>query len=954
MRSRHRVLIGTIAALAPLAIAHAQNSYYWSISEGCYYNQTANFDSFLSPCWNSSGPTAAPTSGYGPPTAGSDVYLVGAAEFTSFGISSDGAPASMANLVIDDIFPLSFQVSMGLDSLTPITVTGTETVGQDGAGYVFMTGSTHTAANLIVGANAGSDGNIQVHGGALSAGMLTVGSSGYGSMNQDQSYASSSVSVTGSLILGSGAGIFGNYYLSDGILSVGQEVVAQSGSGYVYQSGGNHTVGTVQLAQNAGSQGQFSFVGGTLTVNGDVVGGAGTSLLEIDAPGASFSGNISGITNLSVGSATGSNGVFATGGSQSVAAQVELIGDEGTGTWTQSGGTNSAGTLALGEIAGGNGTYNLSGGSVSADFLQVGVNGIGTFNQYAGTSIIVNNEFDVALFSGSSGTYNLYGGSLSAPLELIGQSAPMAAPAAFVQRGGTNTADSIQLGDLGVYQLFGGQLHVTDNLVGNGELEIGGGSLSAGAAVSVGTLMLDAGSSYETNTELDVSSTALPSVIAGALTVDSVGSFNVYGTAELSGTGGLTNNGTLSIGSPISSAPAQLLVNDNAQLQNNGTLQLTGAGALLVHSGTVTNAASGNMVMTVQSSPQVSVDGSGAFINQGTVSQFSGDVSVTVTDPSLTPTITNQGNWTLNAPATLTVQSGQFINAAGATFNNTGGTVTVAAGGSLVNPGQFFNGGTVHVLAAGQVVSDGVFTNSATVTIDSGASFSGAGTYTQTSGLTKVYGTLSMPTIYNQGGSFGGSGTVNGSALDPSAPPVDFYNDGGTIAPGDPSLLTINGNLHFSSGLLDIKIAGLNNLDQLAVTGLAEFTGGTLELDFIDGFVPHTGDAFYFLLNDDLSALNFSNVTYTGLPTGFQFDLASDGSGLDLETLNDGAAPVPVPASVWMLGLGLTLLGGMAARGRRRPPRLTLPAAAGTAPRFPGTAGFADWMPVAHGSAGNS
>jgi hypothetical protein len=32
VRSRDPVLIGAIAALAPLAIAHAQNSYYWSFA----------------------------------------------------------------------------------------------------------------------------------------------------------------------------------------------------------------------------------------------------------------------------------------------------------------------------------------------------------------------------------------------------------------------------------------------------------------------------------------------------------------------------------------------------------------------------------------------------------------------------------------------------------------------------------------------------------------------------------------------------------------------------------------------------------------------------------------------------------------------------------------------------------------------------------------------------------
>jgi len=897
MRSIRWSLIATIAALAAMTPAHAQSTYYWAVGSGCYITATADYDSFLSPCWNNSGSTAAPISGYGPPTAGSDVYLVSGVASLNLGISSLGAPATLHNLVIDDVL----QGTMGLDAGVPISVTGTETVGLNGSGYLYMTAGAHSATTLVVGANAGSNGNIQVHGGSLSAGTLTVGASGYATMSQDQSNAPSSVSVTGSLILGSGAGIFGNYYLSGGSLNAGQEVLAQSGNGYVFQSGGTHTVGSLRLAQNAGSQGQFSFVGGTLTVNGDVAGGAGTSLLEIDAAGASFNGNISGLTNLEVGSGVGSNGAFAMSGSQSAAAQVELVGNQGTGLWVQTGGTNSAGTLALGENAGGTGIYNLSGGMISADFLQVGVNGTGTLNQYAGSSVSANTELDLGLFSGSSGTYNLHGGTLSAPFELIGQSAPMAAPALFVQSGGTNTAGRMQLGDLGIYQLVGGQLAVNNDLVG-GELEIGGGSLSVGGILSVRTLLLDAGSSYTTSTELDVLSSVQPSVIAGALTVDITGAFNIYGSAGLSGTGSLTNNGTLSIGSAGSSNPAQLAVNDSAQLVNNGYLQLTGAGSILVHGGAFTNAANGNMVMTVQSTPQVSVDGSGSFVNQGMVSQFSGDVGVAVTNPNLTPSITNQGTWTVYAPATLTVQSGLFTNAAGATFNNAGGAV--------------------HVLAAGQVVSDGTFTNSGTVTIDAGASFSGAGTYTQTAGLTKVYGTLSMPTIYNQGGSFGGSGTVNGSLLDPLDVPVNFYNQGGMIAPGDPTRLTIDGNLYFSSGVLDVKIAGVNNLDQLDVTGITDITGGTLELDFMDGFAPQKGDVYEFLLGNNIGPALFASVIVTGLQPGFQYDLTAgtDGS-IDLTAINDGVAAVPLPSSVWLLCSGVLLLLFM---GRRESARVRL------------------------------
>ena len=151
-----------------------------------------------------------------------------------------------------------------------------------------------------------------------------------------------------------------------------------------------------------------------------------------------------------------------------------------------------------------------------------------------------------------------------------------------------------------------------------------------------------------------------------------------------------------------------------------------------------------------------------------------------------------------------------------------------------------------------------------------------------------------MSTIYNYGGSFGGAGTINGSAIDPLDNPTNFFNLGGTIAPGDPSELTIDGNLLFSGGLLDIKIAGVNDLDQIDVTGLAQITGGTLELDFINGFAPHKGDVYEFLVGNDVGAALFASVVITGLAPGFQYALTpgADGS-LDL-TAESAQAEAPL------------------------------------------------------------
>jgi hypothetical protein len=89
--------------------------------------------------------------------------------------------------------------------------------------------------------------------------------------------------------------------------------------------------------------------------------------------------------------------------------------------------------------------------------------------------------------------------------------------------------------------------------------------------------------------------------------------------------------------------------------------------------------------------------------------------------------------------------------------------------------------------------------------------------------------------------------------------------------------------------------------------------GARLELDFINGFAPKTGDKFDFLQSGDaLIAADFSNVTITGLAPGFQYALAPDGVGsFALVALNDGVSTtVPEPPAYAMLLLGGVLLLG--------------------------------------------
>ena len=82
---------------------------------------------------------------------------------------------------------------------------------------------------------------------------------------------------------------------------------------------------------------------------------------------------------LTLGAQAGSSGTYDLNGGESTVNGAMTVGDGGTGTFTQSGGTATAGSLFLGQQAGSNGSYALSGGSLTVnDSVQVGTSGSGT------------------------------------------------------------------------------------------------------------------------------------------------------------------------------------------------------------------------------------------------------------------------------------------------------------------------------------------------------------------------------------------------------------------------------------------------------------------------------------------------------------------------------------------------------------------------------------------------
>jgi autotransporter-associated beta strand protein len=292
----------------------------------------------------------------------------------------------------------------------------------------------HTAgSSLTVAAGQVIGGQGSINDPVVCSGTITCG--GYGALNLNNGLTLSS---GGSITLGGGDITVNDTTskMTGGVLApVRNLYIGRGREGMFDQSGGyygTNQYGHLYLGYSAGDSGIYILDGnGTISIsNGEYVGysGSGTFTQSAGTNGTQPVG-------LIIGYNSGSEGIYELSGAGLLQVQGEWIGGTGTGTFIQSGGTHSVGVgdyLVLGNGAGGSGTYNLSAtGQLSVGgSLTVGGAGTGTFTQWGGTSTVAS--LRLAASTGSSGTYNLNGGVLT-PSILSGGSGT----AAFNFGGGT-------------------------------------------------------------------------------------------------------------------------------------------------------------------------------------------------------------------------------------------------------------------------------------------------------------------------------------------------------------------------------------------------------------------------------------------------------------------------------------------------------------------------------------
>jgi hypothetical protein len=377
----------------------------------------------------------------------------------------------------------------------------------------------------------------------------------------------------------------------------GYENVGNRGAGVFNQSGGSNTINGdngLSLGVLAGATGTYNLSGAaTLTVAGgnEYIGASGTGTFNQTGGSNSVNEGTS-VVNPAfvVGFQTGSSGTYSLGPTGSLAATgsvAESIGYQGGGTFIQTGGTNSCnGAFDLGSFSGSSGLYSLGGsGVLSASFNEyVGYEGNGTFTQSGGTNTITGaDSLLIGQYLPATGNYILSGGLLAlSGSGAGGEYVGYAAPGGFTQSGGTNSITGGFALEVGAYAAGNYTLGGSGLLTVAGGEYIGYGVGAAGSFTQTGgTNTLTAGSSVYLGA---FSGATGAYTLAGGITNVS-GDIYVGGTYYSAGGSGTfsVTSGTLAVANVLQVWPSSTVI-INGGTNSVGSLTISSGGIVNINS----------------------------------------------------------------------------------------------------------------------------------------------------------------------------------------------------------------------------------------------------------------------------------------------------------------------------------------------------------------------------------
>ena len=798
--------------------------------------------------------------------------------------------------------------------------------GLNNTGRIDLNGNGTSQASLIVNAAApsASTGVVNVNGNALlqyTGGGITSIASG-GQINENGANARvalASAPTTNSALVG--------------LASNAGQLFLYNGATLTTTTGLNNS-GTLVLDYYGGSSGSSLTVGGTLansnyvqvgnggqTVNDTLtaaglnntgridLNGNGTSqaslIVNAAAPSAStgvvnVNGNAllqytgGGITSIASGGQINENGAnarvalasapttnSALAGLASNAGQLFLYNGA---TLTTTTGLNNSGTLVLDYYGGSSGSSLTVGGALTnSNYVQVG-NGGQTVSDTL-TAAGLNN----------TGTVSLNGNGTSQASLIVNAAAPSASTGvvnvngnALLQYSGggiTSIASGAQINENGANARVALASAPTTN------------SALVGLASNAGQLFLYNGATLATTTGLNNSGSLVLDYYGGS----SGSSLTVGGTLTNSnnvqvGNGGQTvndtltaagldNTGTVTLNGNVANQ-ASLIVNAAAPSVATGTVNLLGDALLQYTGGGITSI------------------GSGAQINENGANARVALASAPTTNSALVGLASNAGQFSLQNGATLTTSTGlsnsnalyldQYGGEGGSSLNVGGtlansnylqiGEVNLSANSTIIAAG-LNNTGTISLQGNGTNVAtfavNGAAANSGTANIASSSAITvTSAAYTQTAGQTNVSGTLTAPTIANNGGIIQGTGAIDGAVANAATLAGGFYTNNQT------GTLNIHGSLlNTAAGTVQALIQG-TGAGQTSVVNVASgpvsLAGGTLN--------AATSNGYGFALGDTLTVATFAPGILTGVFSALASGAASGdgvsanlGNGLTLD-----------------------------------------------------------------------
>jgi hypothetical protein len=648
-----------------------------------------------------------------------------------------------------------------------LSVSGNETVGNSTTGNFTQAGGTHTiTGDLNLGAGFNVSASFAASGGTLAAANAYVGgtsaAAGGGSNGDFLSFGGATVSIPGTLRVYPSTDQFSDNILAvgAGTLNVGTLTIPQSFN-FDWTGGTINSTASVSISVNSAIAGDSTFfTDGTLNL---------TATKQFSTAGSA---------RVGPGASTGS--VLQTGGSNSVAAGLELAYAAGsTGTYTLQGGTLSAGTVYVGGNAGasgGTGTLNVSGGTLTSTGLLRVWNSASAVNLSGGTlsvgSIDLGGQY--SRLNWTAGTLAITGGN-------------------FAIADGGGLGNAINLGTGKTLSVTGG------TLTNNGAVTLAGGTLSSNVGFVNNALLTGYGT---------ITGTGLATNASTGQIIQSGGNITYANSAVL------VNAGTISL------APGyQFDASSGGGITNNATINLNG-GTLV---SAITNTANGTL-----SGPGTII---GTLDNQGMIDLPTGTLH--------TPNFTNSGVVALGgnganfAPGSTVTNTGsiQGFGKVAAAVANSG--IIEATGGTLVLAGGVTNSslGTIATGAGTKILLTGSIANTGTISLTGGTfDTNGQSMVNSAGGNITGFGTVRTASLSNNGGTITFSGT-GGASLFGS---LQNKNTGKTIVTGN-ATATFTGSVTNNTGTEFRVSAGATAVFLGAVTGAGSFTGSGTKIFEVSG-----------------------------------------------------------------------------------------------------------------------